>query len=145
MYTVRVGGRQWYGRGVYFTTDSCKGSQNCDTGDERILILARVLLGHPFLAEGPVQSHERPLLIEGWEVPYDSTIARPGILNGKGKGKGKRKGKDKQLHWEFVVQRGDLQAYPELLITLKMRDNSTTSDTVSMKTFYRRKKAWVSL
>merc|ERR1712151_1025441 len=102
--------RGLYGRGVYFTTDSCKAQQYCGNGSDRTIILARVLLGHPYITSGPLHSHDRPPIIEAHGVPYDSTLARPGTPKGKGKGK--------QLHWEFVVQRGDLQAYPELLIRL---------------------------
>ena len=45
------------------------------------IIVARVLLGHPFLAEGPMQTHERPPQMQGYGVPHDSIIARPGIPN----------------------------------------------------------------
>eukprot|EP00415_Alexandrium_ostenfeldii_P004616 UN4616 len=96
-----------YGNGVYFTFESCKAAQYTGPGTEGTLILARVILGHPFQAEGPL-SHI-PML-EEYNTPYDSTIVRPGISKGKGKGG------PKQRHWEFVVQRGCLQAYPELLI-----------------------------
>lgn len=101
-----------YGRGVYFTTDFCKAAQYCGDGPVRCVILARVLLGHPFLASGPMESHERPPQVDGITALHDSTIARPGIQNDRRRGQRR----SVQVHWEFVVDRGDLQAYPELVI-----------------------------
>ena len=108
----RLSQRKLYGPGIYFTTDACKAAQYCGHGATGCIIIARVLLGHPFLAEGPLPKTERPPLVERHGVPHNSVIARPGIPNGKGKAKGK----GKQVHWEFVVPRGDLQIYPELII-----------------------------
>ena len=99
--------RGLYGRGIYFTTDCCKAMQFCDRGSGCI-ILAQVVLGLPFMAEGPKTIYERPSEIEGYGGPHDSTIARLGIPNSKGTGK--RQGGGLQAHWEFVVQRGDLRA-----------------------------------
>ena len=105
----RLSTRNLYGRGVYFTTDSCKAEQYCGNPGApgfRTIIVARVLLGHAFLAEGPMETHQRPPPVNGTSIPHDSTIARPGISKGKGEGK-------QQIHLEFVVQGS--QAYPELI------------------------------
>merc|ERR1712217_227110 len=110
----RMCSRGLYGRGVYFTCDSCKALQHCGNSNTRCVILARVILGHPYWAEGPMRTHERPPQVDPEGVPHDSTIVQPGIPNGNTKGAGKGKASGKQTHWEFVVSRGDLQAYPEL-------------------------------
>jgi hypothetical protein len=70
-------------------------------------VVLNMTLRHPFLAEGPMRDHQRPPLVDQHDVPHDSVIARPGIPNGQGKCKGK--GKGLQMHWEFVIPRGDLQ------------------------------------
>ena len=118
-FDERLFERGLYGRGIYFTTDACKALQYSGHGPNHCVILARVLLGHPFEACGPMKTHERPPIAKGYGVPHDSTVARPGIPNGKGKGKGK--GMGQQAHWEFVAPRGDLQAYPELIIRFECR------------------------
>ena len=40
------------------------------------------------------------------------------VKSTQGLGKGKATGR--QLHWEFVVRRGDLQIYPEFIIDFEM-------------------------
>lgn len=113
-FDERMTQRKLYGPGVYLTSDACKAAQYCGKGRQGCIIIARVLLGHPFEARGPMPSHDRPPAVEGRGVLHDSVVACPGIPNGKGKGKGK--GQGSQLHWEFVVSRGDLQIYPELRV-----------------------------
>ena len=114
----RLGNRALYGSGVYFTTDACKADQYCGQTNPRVIILVRVLIGHAFIAEGPMSTHKRPPIADGYGVPHDSTIAHPGIPNVQSKGKGKGKGKTAtQQHYEFVAPRGDLQAYLDLMIT----------------------------
>ena len=46
-----------YGQGVYFTNQSCKSLQysGADRDSTGCFIIARVILGHPFLAQGPLQ------------------------------------------------------------------------------------------
>ena len=60
-FDQRLAQRRLYGRGTYFTAESCKarqvGKRHHDTS---CIILARVVLGHPFMAEGPMTKHERP-------------------------------------------------------------------------------------
>eukprot|EP00747_Dinoflagellata_sp_TGD_P036333 gnl/TRDRNA2_/TRDRNA2_138415_c1_seq4.p1 gnl/TRDRNA2_/TRDRNA2_138415_c1~~gnl/TRDRNA2_/TRDRNA2_138415_c1_seq4.p1 ORF type:complete len:274 (-),score=17.16 gnl/TRDRNA2_/TRDRNA2_138415_c1_seq4:82-843(-) len=102
------GSRDLYGAGIYFTTDSCKALQYCGKSVPQghyCLFLSRVLLGHPYNATGPMKTHKRPPIAEGYGVPHDSTIARPGIHNTYPNG---------QVHWEFVVPGS--QAYPELVV-----------------------------
>lgn len=122
-FDERLSRRSLYGQGVYFTTDPCKVDQYCGDVDDspvRTMILARVLLGNPFFAEGPMQTDSRPPLVHATGLPHDSIVAQPGIPNGKGKGQGKRKRKGKQAHWEFVVSHGSLQVYPELIIRFEL-------------------------
>ena len=97
-------------------------AQYCDAGNTGCIVVARVVLGHPAIAVGPMLNADKPPDVPGLGIPHDSTIVKPGTPNGKGKGETKGKGKDKnkskalQMHWEFVVPRGDLQVYPEYLI-----------------------------
>jgi hypothetical protein len=76
---------------------------------EDVVQLRAATLRHPYMEEGNMQTHERPPEVEGHDVLHNSTIAKLGISKGKGKGK--------QLHWEFVIERGDLQIYPEFIVT----------------------------
>jgi len=101
----RLAGRDLYGAGLYLTSDFCKAAQYTTEGC--CVFLARVVLGHPYMATGPMKTHKRPPIAEPHGVPHDSVIASPGIPNGNGR-------KDKQVHWEFVVP--SEQAYPELLV-----------------------------
>ena len=60
--------RALYGRGVYFTTDACKVAQYPCSGYRGIgssatsgcIIVARVVLGHPYMADEPMNAHMRP-------------------------------------------------------------------------------------
>jgi len=106
----RLSGRDLYGVGVYFTTDTCKVLQYCGDRDREgrsCLFIARVLLGHPYQAKCALKGQKRPPLVEN-HMPYDSVIAAPGTLNGR---------PERQVHWEFVVQ--GAQAYPEFLVRFK--------------------------
>lgn len=111
-----VAERHLFGTGVVMTTDACKAVQQCSFGDNGCIIVARVVLGHPFVAQGPIENHERPPLASTYGVPHDSIIAHPGITNGQIKGKGK----GKQTHCDFVVPRGN-QSYPGLIIHFTCR------------------------
>ena len=51
------------------------------------ITIARAILGHPFLTNGPMPTHNRPPEVNDSRAPHDSTIARPGIPNGKGQRK----------------------------------------------------------
>lgn len=103
----RMSRRGLFGSGLYFTCDACKAAQYCGYGQTGCLILARVILGHPYIATGPMKTHTRPPMVDGLTVPHDSTIARPGIPNGRPHGR--------QVHYEFVVPREE-QTYPEFII-----------------------------
>merc|ERR1712232_1476218 len=67
----RLAGRDLYGSGLYLTSDFCKAIQYCK-GDKLQLFIARVVLGHPFMAQGPMKSHKRPPIAEPYGVPHDS-------------------------------------------------------------------------
>ena len=86
-FDERLCSRGLYGRGVYFTRESCKALQYCDEGRDRCLILARVLLGDLFWAKGPMRTHKRPPEVDGHGLPHDSIIVRRGIPHGKSKSK----------------------------------------------------------
>jgi len=111
----RLSHRHLYGRGIYLTTDPCKAMEYCNDGPIKCILVARVILGHPFLADGPMKNSDRPPEVTHLPgIRHDSVIARPGIKNGKSGSKGR------QVHWEFVVPRGDLQIYPELIVKFKL-------------------------
>merc|ERR1712062_441127 len=76
------------GHGIYFSAEACKAAQYC--GDSGCIIVARVVLGHPFLAKGPMPTHR----------------SAPEVEDGSGQ----------QSHSGFVVPCADSQAYPELII-----------------------------
>merc|ERR1712061_256145 len=50
----RMNRRNLYGIGVYLTIDACKAAQYCEGGE---LVIARAILGHPYLATGPMETH----------------------------------------------------------------------------------------
>ena len=106
----RLSERALYGSGVYFTIDACKAAQYSGSDATRCIIVARAILGHPFMAQGPMHSSKRAPLVADRNDPHDCVIAHPGIPNGEGKGKSK----GRQAHWEFVSKREDV--YPELFI-----------------------------
>lgn len=83
------------------------------------MILVRVVLGHPFVAEGPLPPDAGPPEVPGCGVPHDSVIAPPGIPTGQGKGNGESGMEDRQQHWEFVLPAGD-RAYPELIVRFEV-------------------------
>ena len=103
-----------YGQGIYFTDHSCKSLQYSGAaprthGSAGHLIIARVILGHPHNAAGPL----RKLKVEPMVDPNDpsegrchSVIAQPGIPKTSG---------NEQVHREFVLFNG-AQAYPEMIV-----------------------------
>lgn len=102
----RLNERSFYGVGNYFSTDHCKVQQYYEKGSSGCVILARVLLGHPFEATGQFSKKQRrPPNVPSAGIPYDSTIAKPGTRHANG---------NAQRHLEFIAQRE--YAYPELLI-----------------------------
>ena len=75
-----------YGAGIYFTLDFCKAlkySKDRDQEGRCCFLVARVALGHPYMAEGPMRTHRRPPMVDGLDVPHDSVIAAPGIPDRK--------------------------------------------------------------
>merc|ERR1712012_471629 len=110
----RLGGRELYGHGIYCTTDSCKAAQYAKFGDGGCIILARALVGHPFLATGPRKGEKRPPMVPNNPVPHDSVIALPGIPNGQPKGSN---GQGLQTHVELVLP--SAQLYPEYVISFR--------------------------
>ena len=74
--------------------------------DRKACRLPRSVDRHPYLAGQPFGKKEKwPPDVPAARVPYDSTIARPGIRNPDG---------NTQLHWEFVARRENV--YLELFI-----------------------------
>eukprot|EP00435_Cladocopium_sp_Y103_P060409 s203_g22.t1 len=99
-----------YGQGVYFTDQSCKSLQysGANSGHTGCFIVARVILGHPSNATGPLKQFKVEPLVD----PADpckgrchSVIAHPGIPNGNGM--------QKQVHREFIPDVNDC-IVPEL-------------------------------
>lgn len=93
--------RGLYGQGIYFTNQSCKslqysGAKRDNTG---CFIIARVILGHPCDAQGPLKQ----LKVEPLVDPNDastgrchSVLAKPGIPRSLAGGQ-------RQVHPEFVL------------------------------------------
>ena len=103
-----------YGQGVYFTDQSCKSFQysGAKRQDSGCLIIARVILGHPCEARGPLKQLKVEPLVDPTNPckgRCHSVIAHPGIPNGNGM--------QKQVHREFVLFNG-AQAYPEMIVKL---------------------------
>ena len=103
-----------YGRGVYFTIDFCKAARHADEAYDAgryCIIVSRVVLGHPYMATGPMKTHDRLPRIDNRDRLHDSTMACRGIPTGLHKSK-------HQVHIEMVVPEGS-QALPEFLVWLK--------------------------
>ena len=87
----RLGNRELYGRGIYCTTDACKAAQYCNFGEGGCIILARALLGHPFLANGTPEEAQataagaRP----GHPTRFNHRTPRYSQRAGEGQGQGK--------------------------------------------------------
>eukprot|EP00929_Paragymnodinium_shiwhaense_P095120 TRINITY_DN56098_c0_g1_i1.p1 TRINITY_DN56098_c0_g1~~TRINITY_DN56098_c0_g1_i1.p1 ORF type:complete len:560 (+),score=45.52 TRINITY_DN56098_c0_g1_i1:339-2018(+) len=103
--------RNLYGKGVYFAADFCKAMQyakEADSNGRLCVIIARVVLGHPYMARGSM-NNQRPPLVENRDTRHHSTIAKRGIPNDP------RNKASRQKHIEFVIPDG-VQAYPELIV-----------------------------
>ena len=61
-FDQRLADRGLYGSGTYFTTDMCKALEYCKDLDDKgchHLVVARVILGHPFMATRPMRTAKR--------------------------------------------------------------------------------------
>jgi len=110
-----------YGSGVYFTTDWCKVCSFCKQADRdgtQCVVVARVLLGHAFMAKKPMIGSNRPPAVQGMGpgVLHDSIVVKPGIP------KSCKDANSKQVHWEFVTER--INAYPEMIIRFRKGSNT---------------------
>ena len=110
-----------YGSGLYFSPSACKAVQYTRKEDRdkkqstlgphnRYLLLCKVALGQPHLAEGPMEDYARPPCVENCRGPCaharcNSIVANKGIPNGRGS----------QNHQELVVFHGR-QVYLEYII-----------------------------
>eukprot|EP00435_Cladocopium_sp_Y103_P057142 s1260_g19.t1 len=102
--------RGLYGQGVYFTDQSCKSLQytGAKRGNSGCFIIARVILGHPFGARGPLKQLKVEPLVDHNDPSKGrchSVIAKPGTPHGG----------QQQVHREFVLFDG-AQAYPEMIV-----------------------------
>eukprot|EP00435_Cladocopium_sp_Y103_P063700 s203_g25.t1 len=102
-----------YGQGVYFTDQSCKSFQysGAKWQNAGCLIIARVILGHPCEARGPLKQLKVEPLVDvtnPCKGRCHSVIAKPGTPTGG----------QKQVHREFVLFNGT-QAYPEMIVHFK--------------------------
>ena len=64
----RLGRRNSYGRGVYVTTESCNVNQYIEEG---CIILARVVLGHPFVDTAAMLDEPRPPAVPGHDALHE--------------------------------------------------------------------------
>ena len=90
----RLGWCNSYGRGVYVTTELCNIKQYSEEG---CIILARVVLGHPFVDTAAMLDEPRPPAVPGHDALHDSIVVQPGIDHGKGIGRSNRQ--DLRTHW----------------------------------------------
>ena len=103
--------RGLYGQGVYFTDQSCKslqysGSRNYH--DSGCFIIARLILGHPHEATGPLKQIKVEPLVDKDNPSLGrchSVIAKPGTPTFGAP----------QVHRELVIFDGN-QAYPEMIV-----------------------------
>ena len=112
--------RGLYGQGVYFTDQSCKalqysGAVNKWQGPgEGYFIIARVILGHPKMATGPLKNTKVEPPVDPADPSkgrFHSVIAKPGIPTGTWQ--------RRQVHREYVLFNG-AQAYPEMVVHFKV-------------------------
>ena len=104
-----------YGQGVYFTDQSCKSFQysGAKWQDSGCFIIARVILGHPFPATGPLKQLKVEPMVDSNDPSKGrchSVIAQPGTPTGG----------QPQVHREFVLFNGRTQAFPEMIVYFKI-------------------------
>ncbi|CAJ1344205.1 unnamed protein product [Effrenium voratum] len=113
-----------FGQGIYFTDESCKSAQYSGaycrhsgvTEEVGCIIIARLVLGYPYFATGPLKQLKTEPLRDEANVSQGHchcVVARSGTPNGQGGGA-------KQVHKEFVVF-NRYQAYPELVVRFKVQ------------------------
>ncbi|CAE7230990.1 TNKS2 [Symbiodinium sp. CCMP2456] len=117
--------RGLYGQGVYFTDQSCKALQYSGAvsvptwkgsgkgSGEGFFIIARVILGHPKDADGPLKNTKVEPPVDPGDPSkgrFHSVIAQPGTPSDRWR---------RQVHREFVIFNG-AQAYPELIVHFKI-------------------------
>ena len=102
-----------YGQGVYFTDQSCKSFQysGAKSQNSGCFIIARVILGHPYHALGPLKHLKVEPMVDSNDPSKGrchSVVAEPGTPTiGQ-----------KQVHRELVLFSG-AQAYPEMIVQFK--------------------------
>lgn len=109
-----------YGRGVYFTDESCKSLQYSGavdggivTGEAGHIIVTRVLVGQPHFAQGPMKSTKFEPYIDESDPSKgrcNSVLVQPGTVRGSSQ---------QQVHREFVIF-DNAQTYPELVISFRV-------------------------
>jgi len=103
--------RGLYGQGVYFTDQSCKSLQYSGADryhDSGCFIIARLILGHPHLATGPMKQIKVEPLVDKDNPSLGrchSVIVKPGTPTFGAP----------QVHREAVIFDGT-QAYPEMIV-----------------------------
>lgn len=100
----------YYGKGVYFASQSCKSSQY-STGAVKTMIVARVVLGQPHYIRKVDKQIMRPPPMPNSSIYYHSVIAKPGPMPGHVQGH--------QSHTEFVIFDSS-QAYPEYIVEYEL-------------------------
>eukprot|EP00929_Paragymnodinium_shiwhaense_P065656 TRINITY_DN32895_c0_g1_i2.p1 TRINITY_DN32895_c0_g1~~TRINITY_DN32895_c0_g1_i2.p1 ORF type:complete len:1067 (-),score=134.80 TRINITY_DN32895_c0_g1_i2:260-3460(-) len=119
-FDERCSKRELYGRAVYFSTEVCKAAQDEYLRGDGCIIIARLILGHPYQAMAGMHGNARPPKIQGGNRVHDSTVARPGIPKGKGWGKTSAT----QVHYEVNLSRCEAMVYPELLVDFHIDENA---------------------
>ena len=100
-----------YGQGVYFTDQSCKSLQYSGEAEQKVgcFIIARVILGHPYDAPGPLlQTRVEPFVepSDPSKGRFHSVRVHPGTPRAIGQ---------VQVHREFVLF-NEAQAYPQMIV-----------------------------
>ncbi|CAE7562345.1 TNKS2 [Symbiodinium sp. CCMP2592] len=115
------GSKGLYGQGIYFADQSCKCYQYSGAagGSDGIFIVARVLLGDPFIAKGTMLGEREAPERDPSRSPsrYNSVIAdagTPHVPHANG-----LTSASAQVHREYIVYDGG-QAFPEMVIHFRV-------------------------
>merc|ERR1712190_388948 len=100
-------GEGLYGKGTYFSTQSCKSHQYAAKSTPHTMIIAHVVLGNGHVALQADRKMVRPPEVVGSTSRHDSVIVKRGRMPGHPRGE--------QTHSEFVIF-DSAQAYPEYIV-----------------------------
>jgi len=106
-FDFRLARRGMYGKGTYFSTQSCKSNQYTGSSSPRTIVISRVILGTPHFAQTADKNLVQPPSVPGSGQLHDSVLVKPGQMLGHPHGQ--------QAHTEFVIF-DFAQAYPEYIL-----------------------------